>query len=307
MEAQIRTARRADARASAEPACSKPSSPGCSTASSTRRSGRTRSSTWRRCASRRTDHLVCIASGGCNVMSYLTAAPASITAVDLNRRPRRAQPAEARRRPPPSRPRGVPRMFAAGRPASNVALYDDIIAPHLDAATRAYWEERDARAAAHHHVRPRLPPLRRARPLHRRRRISRPGSAGSTPTPLLAAPRSPSSSTSSTPSSRRSSTSAVVRFLARRRARALRPRHPAGAIREALPPTAAATSCRSARACPQARLRLPRRRQLLRLAGLRPRLRPRRGARAAALSRARATSRPFAPMRRRARVLNRSR
>ena len=30
------------------------------------------------------DHIVCIASGGCNVMSYLTAAPASITAVDLS-------------------------------------------------------------------------------------------------------------------------------------------------------------------------------------------------------------------------------
>ena len=31
------------------------------------------------------DRLVAIASGGCNVMSYLTANPAAITAVDLNR------------------------------------------------------------------------------------------------------------------------------------------------------------------------------------------------------------------------------
>ena len=30
-------------------------------------------------------HVVTIASGGCNVMSYLSASPASITAVDLNR------------------------------------------------------------------------------------------------------------------------------------------------------------------------------------------------------------------------------
>lgn len=30
------------------------------------------------------DNIVCIASGGCNVMSYLTASPASITAVDLS-------------------------------------------------------------------------------------------------------------------------------------------------------------------------------------------------------------------------------
>ena len=30
------------------------------------------------------DHVVCIASGGCNMMSYLTADPASVTAVDLS-------------------------------------------------------------------------------------------------------------------------------------------------------------------------------------------------------------------------------
>ena len=30
------------------------------------------------------DHMICIASGGCNVMSYLAARPASITAVDLS-------------------------------------------------------------------------------------------------------------------------------------------------------------------------------------------------------------------------------
>jgi S-adenosylmethionine-diacylglycerol 3-amino-3-carboxypropyl transferase len=30
------------------------------------------------------DHLVAIASGGCNILSYLTAAPIRITAIDLN-------------------------------------------------------------------------------------------------------------------------------------------------------------------------------------------------------------------------------
>ena len=30
------------------------------------------------------DDIICIASGGCNVMSYLTAQPASLTAVDLS-------------------------------------------------------------------------------------------------------------------------------------------------------------------------------------------------------------------------------
>ncbi len=36
-------------------------------------------------------HVVTIASGGCNVLSYLTADPAKITAVDLKHRPYRAQ------------------------------------------------------------------------------------------------------------------------------------------------------------------------------------------------------------------------
>jgi S-adenosylmethionine-diacylglycerol 3-amino-3-carboxypropyl transferase len=31
-----------------------------------------------------TDHLITIASGGCNALSYLTASPKKITAVDLN-------------------------------------------------------------------------------------------------------------------------------------------------------------------------------------------------------------------------------
>ena len=35
-------------------------------------------------ARRPDDRLVAIASGGCNAMSYLTANPAQITAVDLN-------------------------------------------------------------------------------------------------------------------------------------------------------------------------------------------------------------------------------
>ena len=30
------------------------------------------------------DHVVCIASGGCNILSYLTAGPASVSAVDLS-------------------------------------------------------------------------------------------------------------------------------------------------------------------------------------------------------------------------------
>ena len=53
-------------------------------ASSIRRSGRTRKSTWRRWSSVEGHRVVTIASGGCNVLAYLTRSPAHIDAVDLN-------------------------------------------------------------------------------------------------------------------------------------------------------------------------------------------------------------------------------
>ena len=66
------------------PACWSACSPSRSAASSIRRSGKTRSSTSRRSASGPDDRIVTIASGGCNALSYLTADPAEIVAVDLN-------------------------------------------------------------------------------------------------------------------------------------------------------------------------------------------------------------------------------
>ena len=56
-----------------------------------------------------TSRLVTIASGGCNVMSYLTADPMRVQAVDLNPGPRRPARAQARRCPPSAALRGVPR------------------------------------------------------------------------------------------------------------------------------------------------------------------------------------------------------
>ena len=89
-----------------------------------------------------TDHMVCIASGGCNVMSYLTAAPASITAVDLS--PAhvalgRLKLAAAQHLPDHAR---FYDFFGRADLAANVVAYDRFIAGHLDPATRAYWEER---------------------------------------------------------------------------------------------------------------------------------------------------------------------
>ena len=90
----------------------------------------------------RRDHIVCIASGGCNVMSYLTANPASITAVDLS--PAhvallRLKLAAARHLPDHAR---FHDFFGRADLASNPALYDEILKPELDAETRAYWEAR---------------------------------------------------------------------------------------------------------------------------------------------------------------------
>ncbi len=84
-----------------------------------------------------------IASGGCNVMSYLLAEPARIIAVDLN-------PAhlallrlklEAARRL--DRHGDFFRLFGAARGKANVALYDEKILPFLDPLTRSYWQGRN--------------------------------------------------------------------------------------------------------------------------------------------------------------------
>jgi S-adenosylmethionine-diacylglycerol 3-amino-3-carboxypropyl transferase len=87
--------------------------------------------------------MVTIASGGCNVMSYLTGNPAHIYAVDLN------ETHIALMRLKLSAARHLPnhmtfyRFFGSADDRRNVHLYRDLIASHLDAETRAYWEGRD--------------------------------------------------------------------------------------------------------------------------------------------------------------------
>ncbi|TNJ43340.1 DUF3419 family protein [Phaeobacter sp. B1627] len=88
------------------------------------------------------DNLICIASGSCNLMSYLTAGPASVTAVDLS-------PAHvALGRLKLTAARALPdyvafyQFFARADMASNVALYERYLRPDLDATTRAYWDAR---------------------------------------------------------------------------------------------------------------------------------------------------------------------
>jgi S-adenosylmethionine-diacylglycerol 3-amino-3-carboxypropyl transferase len=84
-----------------------------------------------------------IASGGCNVLSYIAAEDVRVTALDLN-------PAHvALNKLKLAAIRNVPdyetfaRFFVSAADAENLETYDRFIAPHLDPATRAYWEGRD--------------------------------------------------------------------------------------------------------------------------------------------------------------------
>ena len=89
------------------------------------------------------DDMVCIASGGCNVMSYLVAGPRSIAAVDLS--PAlvallKLKLAAARTLP---EHRDYYDLFGHADRPGNLRLYDETLAPVLDSATRAFWEGRE--------------------------------------------------------------------------------------------------------------------------------------------------------------------
>ena len=87
-------------------------------------------------------HVVAIASGGCNVLSYLTADPARITAVDLSLAHvalNRLKLTAACRLPTWQ---AFYQFFGAADDPANVEAYDRLIAPHLDPESRAYWQGR---------------------------------------------------------------------------------------------------------------------------------------------------------------------
>ncbi len=84
--------------------------------------------------------IITIASGGCNVLNYLTAGPAQIVAVDINS----AQIALARLKL--AALRYLPdydafyRFFGAANAAANVAAFRQYILPNLDTLTATYWQ-----------------------------------------------------------------------------------------------------------------------------------------------------------------------
>lgn len=85
------------------------------------------------------DDIICIASGGCNVMSYLTAQPSSLTAVDLSPwhvQLNRLKLAAAKHLPDHD---AFFSIFGHADRAHNVALLDRHVLPYLDHEARAFW------------------------------------------------------------------------------------------------------------------------------------------------------------------------
>lgn len=86
--------------------------------------------------------VVTIASGGCNILAYLTRSPALIDAVDLNAAHialNRLKLAALAHLPAHG---DLFRFFGEAGNATNSTAYDRFLAPRLDAATRRYWEGR---------------------------------------------------------------------------------------------------------------------------------------------------------------------
>ena len=87
-------------------------------------------------------HIVTIASGGCNVLSYLSDSPAKITAVDLNRAHvalTKLKLAGLQKLP---NWESFYRFFGDADEKQNILDYKHYLHPVLDDATRDYWEGR---------------------------------------------------------------------------------------------------------------------------------------------------------------------
>ena len=92
-----------------------------------------------------THRVVAIASGGCNVLAYLTRAPQRIDAVDVNTAHialNRLKLAALAGLPGPA---DFFRLFGEADNAHNSAAYDRFVRAHLDPASRRYWERRNWR------------------------------------------------------------------------------------------------------------------------------------------------------------------
>lgn len=86
------------------------------------------------------NHLVTIASGGCNVLSYLTADPARITAVDLNHAHIALTDLKIKAAKHLPCYSDFRQFFHGAKSARNIELYDRLLAPKLNQSSRDYWE-----------------------------------------------------------------------------------------------------------------------------------------------------------------------
>ena len=86
-----------------------------------------------------TDHLITIASGSCNALSYLTASPKKITAVDLNH----THVALGQLKIEAFKQltyKEFYRFFGEANSVNNPRIYRELLAPTLNRATREFWE-----------------------------------------------------------------------------------------------------------------------------------------------------------------------
>jgi len=89
------------------------------------------------------DRMIAIASGGCNILSYLTSDPKEIIAVDLNQAHvslTRLKLAAAKNLPSYD---VFYRFFGEADEADNVTVYQRFLRDRIDSDTRSYWERRD--------------------------------------------------------------------------------------------------------------------------------------------------------------------
>src|SRR3984885_8210480 len=87
--------------------------------------------------------IVTISSGGCNALSYLTARPAQVFAVDLNEAHLSLLKLKLAGLRAFSNYADFWQFFGEANSAANSTLYRDRLRPLLDEEARAYWDKRN--------------------------------------------------------------------------------------------------------------------------------------------------------------------
>ena len=85
--------------------------------------------------------IVTISSGGCNALSYLTARPAQVFAVDLNQAPLSLLKLKLAGLRTLANSADFWQFFGEGSSASNSELYSGRLRPSLDTDASAYWDK----------------------------------------------------------------------------------------------------------------------------------------------------------------------